>query len=325
VHLDGSDAIIRCLRVAAKRNRADPGDHPVAGRPSHVVALRNLAVPARRHQQVLAAVAGIRAGHAQVSHPPLVQVQRGTHQQSRRQLDHHRPSSQIQQDRPIGGVGIQRQPHLLRLGVQHPEHLVGGHPDRLVALEHGQPRHRREEEPVGLDSTVQIGVVIGPLDRLRRREPTLEHVRAGRLRRGRHAASTGWLRRRTHPAPDRGEPSSPRPGDSALRLEARYWPLLLVALVVVAVAHRRLGPSSSATTSTTCRALPSSAVHARCWSRPTTTTRLPLASDSAACSAWSRHTITVKNDASPSCRRLWPPGTWPLRCRPRYAGARGRR
>jgi hypothetical protein len=46
------------------------------------------------------------------------------------------------------------------------------------------------------------------------------------------------------------------------------------------------------------RALPSSAVQVRCWSRPRTTTRLPLASDSAACSAWSRHTTTVKNDAS---------------------------
>ena len=34
------------------------------------------------------------------------------------------------------------------------------------------------------------------------------------------------------------------------------------------------GPSSSATTSTTDRALPSSAVQLRCWSRPTTT--MPL-------------------------------------------------
>jgi hypothetical protein len=68
-----------------------------------------------------------------------------------------------------------------------------------------------------------------------------------------------------------------------------YWSWLRVALVVVAVAQRRLGPNSSATTSTTDRALPSSAVHARCWSRPTTTTRLPLFSDSMACSAWSRH------------------------------------
>src|SRR5215213_9805226 len=47
--------------------------------------------------------------------------------------------------------------------------------------------------------------------------------------------------------------------------------------VVVAVAHRKLGPSSRATTSTVDRALPSSAVQLRCWSRPTTTTRLPLA------------------------------------------------
>jgi hypothetical protein len=77
---------------------------------------------------------------------------------------------------------------------------------------------------------------------------------------------------------------------------------LLAILVVVAVAQRGLGPSSSATTSTTDRALPSSAVQARCWSRPTTTTRLPLLSDSAACSAWSRHTTTVKNDASCSRR-----------------------
>jgi Phage integrase family len=83
---------------------------------------------------------------------------------------------------------------------------------------------------------------------------------------------------------------------------ARYRSGLRVALVVVAVAHRRLGPSSSATTSTVEPALPSSAVQLRCWSRPTTTTRLPLARDCAACSAWSRHTSTVKNDASCSRR-----------------------
>jgi len=79
---------------------------------------------------------------------------------------------------------------------------------------------------------------------------------------------------------------------------AGYWVWLLVALVVVAVAQRRLGPSSSTTTSTTDRAPPSSAVQVRCWSRPSTTTRLPLARDWLACLAWSRHTTTVKNDAS---------------------------
>jgi integrase len=81
---------------------------------------------------------------------------------------------------------------------------------------------------------------------------------------------------------------------------AGYW--LREVLVVVAAAQRRLGPSSSAMTSTVDRALPSSAVQVRCWSRPTTTTRLPLLSESATCSAWSRHTITVKNDASCSLR-----------------------
>jgi len=85
-------------------------------------------------------------------------------------------------------------------------------------------------------------------------------------------------------------------------VDVGYWLELLVTLVVVAVAHRRLGPSSSATTSTMERALLSSAVHARCWSRPTTTTRLPLVNDWLACSAWSRHTTTVKNDDSCSRR-----------------------
>jgi hypothetical protein len=75
---------------------------------------------------------------------------------------------------------------------------------------------------------------------------------------------------------------------------AGYW--RRVVLGVVAVAHRRLAPSSSATTTTTERVLPSSAVQVLL-SRPTTTTRLPLASDSATCLAWSRHTTTVKNDA----------------------------
>src|SRR5215211_465107 len=99
----------------------------------------------------------------------------------------------------------------------------------------------------------------------------------------------------------------PRPlrsADPASDHTSRYSPPLLVTLTGVAVAHRRLAPSSSATTSTVDRALPSSAVQLRCCSRPTTTTRLPLAREWAACSAWSRHTTTVKNDASCSFRPL---------------------
>jgi NUDIX domain len=55
-----------------------------------------------------------------------------------------------------------------------------------------------------------------------------------------------------------------------------YWSWLRVGLVVVAVAHRRLGPSSVARPPTTDRAVPSSAVQARCWSQPTTTRLPPL-------------------------------------------------
>ena len=68
---------------------------------------------------------------------------------------------------------------------------------------------------------------------------------------------------------------SPASHTVASLVDQGYWLVLRVALVVVAVAHRRLVPSSSATTSTTDRALPSSAVQLRCWSLPTTTTRPP--------------------------------------------------
>jgi hypothetical protein len=63
-----------------------------------------------------------------------------------------------------------------------------------------------------------------------------------------------------------------------------------------------LAPNSSATTFTTERALPSSAVQLRCCSRVVVLGRLPFDRDSAACSAWSRQRITVKNDGSCSLR-----------------------
>ena len=51
--------------------------------------------------------------------------------------------------------------------------------------------------------------------------------------------------------------SKPEALGIAADLAGGYWTWLGVVLVVVAVAHRRLGPSSSASTSTTDRALPS--------------------------------------------------------------------
>ena len=68
----------------------------------------------------------------------------------------------------------------------------------------------------------------------------------------------------------------------------------------VAVAHFRLGPTSSASISTTVRFSPSWFSQERCLRRPVTTTRVPRVSDSAAFSASPRQTFTLKNDVSPS-------------------------
>ena len=86
----------------------------------------------------------------------------------------------------------------------------------------------------------------------------------------------------------------PRPPDHRLVLDGvtAYASALWVARTGVVVAHLRLGPSSSATTSTTKRLVPSSVCQDRCANRPTITTRLPLASDSATWTAWSRQTTT---------------------------------
>jgi hypothetical protein len=67
---------------------------------------------------------------------------------------------------------------------------------------------------------------------------------------------------------------------------------------VVAVAHRRLGPSSSATTSATERALPSSAVQAPLLEPAHDHHPAALGQRLGDVLAWSCHTTTVKNDAS---------------------------
>src|SRR6266508_645848 len=67
-----------------------------------------------------------------------------------------------------------------------------------------------------------------------------------------------------------------------------------------AVAHRRLGATSSASISVTERLSPSGVSQVRVRSRPRTTARLPLARDSAMFSAWSRQALTRKKLVSPS-------------------------
>jgi hypothetical protein len=72
----------------------------------------------------------------------------------------------------------------------------------------------------------------------------------------------------------------------------------------LAVAHFRLGPTSSASISTTDRFSPSGVSHEFVRSLPTTTTRMPEVSDSATFSARERHAVTLKNEVSAS--RHWP-------------------
>jgi hypothetical protein len=72
----------------------------------------------------------------------------------------------------------------------------------------------------------------------------------------------------------------------------------------LAVAHLRLAPTSSASSSVTERFSPSGVSQLRWRSRPVTITRSPLPRDSARFSAWPRQTFTLKKLVSPS--RYWP-------------------
>jgi hypothetical protein len=185
--------------VPALGHGPDHDQDPVGGGGGRV-ALRYLPIPTGGKQQVLAALPLVGPGQAQVQHPPLVQVIGRAHQQPRRQLHHHRPGRQVHQQPAVGSVGVGREHQLPGSTLQHREHLVGRHPAGQVALPDGHHRHRGVEEPKGLHRPVQIRLVIGPLDGLGRREPTLEHIRVGRLGGCRHAASTGSLRCRPHPS-----------------------------------------------------------------------------------------------------------------------------
>src|SRR6266540_1714776 len=72
----------------------------------------------------------------------------------------------------------------------------------------------------------------------------------------------------------------------------------------LAVAHRKLGPISSASTSTTLRRSPSGVSQERALSRPTTITRSPLDRLSVAFSASCRQALTRKKEVSPSFQSL---------------------
>ena len=70
--------------------------------------------------------------------------------------------------------------------------------------------------------------------------------------------------------------------------------------MTLAVALRRLGPTSSTSISNTVRRSPSRVSYERDFSRPVTMTRMPRWSDSATFSAACRQTFAVRNSVSPS-------------------------
>jgi hypothetical protein len=77
-----------------------------------------------------------------------------------------------------------------------------------------------------------------------------------------------------------------------------------LVLVTLAVALRRLGPTSSTSISKTVRFSPSRVSKDRCFSRPCTITRMPRCSDSATFSAACRQTEQDRNSVSPSFHSL---------------------
>ena len=78
--------------------------------------------------------------------------------------------------RAIRRVGIGGEDQLFGRAVQDAEHLVGHQADLLVALDDGGAGNRGIEKLVSLDRPVEIGIVIGALDRLRCRTPVLDDV-----------------------------------------------------------------------------------------------------------------------------------------------------
>src|SRR5919106_1186948 len=108
-------------------------------------------------------------------------------------------------------------------------------------------------------------------------------------------------------APSSGD-SSESPPAPTVTLSDQSPPPERACFSTLAVAHRRLGPTSSASISTVDLVSPSGVSHDRDRSRPVTTTRLPLVRDSATFSASVRHAFARKYEVSPSFH--WPEASW---------------
>ena len=169
--------VVRQRGVAAAGDRLEAAHHdPVAvgARPEDEVALGHVAVVSRRQEKVLAALAAVEAGIAQVRHVAHEAVVDDA-QDLRRRLDDCRPRLlEVDAGARVHALGVVGQadvlrPAFTRLGVHdHATHLA----DPVVArvhVEQGLHRHRRDEVEVGLRGALQVELVVQLLDGLRRR------------------------------------------------------------------------------------------------------------------------------------------------------------
>jgi hypothetical protein len=129
-----------------------------------------------RQEDNLIALAGSGAGKAQVGYPELINVHGDTDEGPGRQLDDHGAVGEVNDDRGVGGVGVEGKADVLRLVSSVPKDLVGDDADLLVALEDGVAGDGGIEEAVGFNGTTQVGIVVGSLRVVSRRKSAFEGV-----------------------------------------------------------------------------------------------------------------------------------------------------
>jgi hypothetical protein len=169
--------IVRERGVAAAGDRLEAAHHhpvPVGARPKDEVTLGHVAVVSRRQEEVLAALAAVEAGIAEVRHVTHEAVVDDA-QDLRRHLDDGGARLlQVDAGARVHALGVVGQadvlrPAFTRLGVH--DHATGL-ADAVVArvhVQHGLHRHRGNEVEIGLRGALHIELVVQLLDCLRRR------------------------------------------------------------------------------------------------------------------------------------------------------------
>ena len=146
----------------------------VGARRYDVIAGRDFALVARRQEQVLAALAAVGTGEADVGDPEEAGVV-DRPEDAGRDLHDRRPVLDVDLGDAVDGRGVGRQQEGPRieelLGDAHAE---GAHPGLLHALEEGVDRGRRAAGQEGLDSPREVELVVDLAHRLVRGHPIEE-------------------------------------------------------------------------------------------------------------------------------------------------------